>query len=235
MITNLKQLYESKDSTGDIIIGTLDGDIKCHKFILSLTSKYLSNMLNVDKISIPFTSKLIKIVFEYLYVENIRQDDLTGLEIIDLLNIISILQLDGLLCPLKNYYVNLFFSKITKNNWLDLFDKIFNNIIYSELQKLVLKYFQNCVLIDLNAINNLKINDTLNKINENKRQILISKCLDKLIYLNQELQNIEKSNNIDISVAQSLKKIVETEGSSDEDDDVECTKKKLKKKKKSKK
>lgn len=194
MITLLRTLYNNGDNDGTITIVTNDKKhIACHSFIIECTSEFLRSVTKSENfknvIEIDSTYELVNIVLNYLYSEKIVDKELSAIDIINLYNLINQLRCNDSIVVLKNHYLKKFPNLLNEENWIQLLTYIFNVNKYADLQEIILSYYRNKVLDNIESFNLQIINEIYKGINEEIKNLLFSICLEKIFNLTNEIKN----------------------------------------------
>ncbi len=193
MLTILRTLYNNGENDGDIIIKTINEELRGHSFILKKTSDFfricMSDPYFAGIIEIDSTSKIINIVINYLYSEKIIDDDLSPTEIIQLYNVINNLKCHQSITILKNYYLQKFPKLLNQNNWIELLTYTFNISKYTELQEELLTFYTNYILNNIQTIDLHTIDNLYKPVNDEIKNILFSIALQKVYSLTNEIKN----------------------------------------------
>ncbi len=184
MIKHLNHLYNTRHDTGDLVIKCCDSTIKCHKFVLIHTSNNVSDYIVNEVLELPYQNKkIITLLLKYLYTESLRNILLDGMEIMDLLKLIALLQLNSLVQPLHELLLKLLKSKITKENWLYLLKSVTNNKLFEEIEIFLWHYFDNNILTSKSIVEYLIQNDIINRTTDKTVKIILNKSLNKICRL----------------------------------------------------
>lgn len=195
MLTLLRTLFNNGDNDGQILIKTKDKDIRCHGFIVNLTSEFMKT--SIDKLSsatgtiieLDFPSSLIVIIFNYLYSERIIDKELPAFDIIQLFNLIGQLKCHQSIIILKNHYLKKFPDLIIEDNWMALLTYVFNVSKYAELQEEIINYYTNNILNNIELSNSYMITNAYETLDNPIKNLLFSIGLKKISELNAELKN----------------------------------------------
>jgi hypothetical protein len=205
MLSHLKTLYNSGENDGDICIMLKNNhQLSCHSYVVKYASDTIKNKLNQPHqniIELNYEKKIVDIVLNFSYSEEIIDNDLTADEIMSLYNLINFLNMNNFIMELKNYYSRKFYKSLNISNWLHVICSIYNIDIYYDLYDPTVQYIKNSIIIDKNLLNNVNI-DT---IDNNIKTFLLKLSFQKIHELNTNLNNIidikdnaikQKMNNI---------------------------------------
>ena len=193
MLTVLRTLYNDGDNDGNVIIKTHDKDLLCHDFVLKYTSDFFKEYMNVTTftglLELDYESKLVNIMFNCMYSEKVVDEGLTGQEIIKLYALINQLKCKEIDMIIKNHYLKKFPSTLTENNWMTFLRMVFNIEKYNDLQKEILNYFAENILMNLETVNMYLFSDLYKDTDNNIKDTLFKICLEKILSLTNELKN----------------------------------------------
>lgn len=228
MLTTLRTLYNQGDNDGNVIIKTTDQQLICHDFVLKYTSDFCKNYIIMNGfdglITLDYDSKLVNIVFNCMYSEKVIEQNLTGQEIIKLYALLDQLKCKGIDMIIKNHYLKKFPSTITENNWMTFLRMVFNIEKYADLQKEILNYFANHILMNLETVNMYLFSDIYKDTDNDIKDTLFKICLEKIMSLTTELKTNMENEEAKKKMNDYLK--------SDDDESDEEPKKVIPKKKK---
>jgi hypothetical protein len=153
--------------------------------------------------------EITNIIINFLYSEKIIDKDLTAGEIIRLFTAISSLQCSDSIIILKNYYAKKFPKLLNEDNWHVLLEQIFNTNKYAGLQEMIMEYYENNILnnIDLETMFSLK--DTFAFMNGEIKNVLFAISLKKINALLEEIR--DNSSETKIALNQCINDIDEVE------------------------
>ena len=175
-------------------------------------------------ITLDYDSKLVNIVFNCMYSEKVIEQNLTGQEIIKLYALLDQLKCKGIDMIIKNHYLKKFPSTITENNWMTFLRMVFNVEKYDDLQKEILNYFANHILMNLETVNMYLFSDVYKDTDNDIKDTLFKICLEKIMSLTTELKTNAENEEAKKKMNDYLK--------SDDDESDEEPKKVIPKKKK---
>lgn len=195
MLSVLRLLYNEGENNGNVNVKTHDKNLLCHDFVLKSTSDFFRDSMNGKPLPIYFeldyNSKLVNIVLNCMYSEKVVDEDLTGQDIIKLYALINQLKCRGIDMIIKNHYIKKFPSTLTENNWMMLLRMVFNIEKYNDLQKEILNYFAENILMNLETVNMCLFSDLYKDTDGNIKDALFKICLEKILSLTTELKNLE--------------------------------------------
>lgn len=213
MLSILRTLYNNGQNNGDVILKTKEQEIKCHSFVLETTSDYFKSCIKYENfngvIEMDLSFEITNIIINFLYSEKIIDKDLTAGEIIRLFTAISSLQCSDSIIILKNYYAKKFPKLLNEDNWHVLLEQIFNTNKYAGLQEMIMEYYENNILnnIDLETMFSLK--DTFAFMNGEIKNVLFAISLKKINALLEEIR--DNSSETKIALNQCINDIDEVE------------------------
>lgn len=209
MISYLKYLYNNGENNGNIIIESIDKKkIKCHDFVLKNTSHFFKEKLvhlsEIYEINLEYESEIINILLNYLYSEKIVDKDLSCMQIIKLYDLISEIRGLETVSILRNFYMKKFPNLINETNWIPLLKITFGISRYLDIVSEILNYFEMHILNNNALLNDYKINNLFEQIDEQIIcKTLFTISLNKIIASNEEIlnkknkeENFQKLNNI---------------------------------------
>ncbi|ARF11150.1 hypothetical protein Klosneuvirus_1_7 [Klosneuvirus KNV1] len=209
MLTTLRTLYNQGDNDGNVIIKTTDHELICHDFVLKYTSDFFKNyiiMTGFDGIiTLDYDSKLVNIVFNCMYSEKVIEQNLTGQEIIKLYALLDQLKCKNIEMIIKNHYLKKFPSTLTENNWMTFLRMVFNVEKYIELQKEILNYFANHILMNLETVNMYLFSDIYKDTDSDIKDTLFKICLEKIMSLTTELKTNMENEELKKKMNEYLK------------------------------
>jgi len=209
MLTTLRTLYNQGDNDGNVIIKTTDHELICHDFVLKYTSDFFKNyiiMTGFDGIiTLDYDSKLVNIVFNCMYSEKVIEQNLTGQEIIKLYALLDQLKCKNIEMIIKNHYLKKFPSTLTENNWMTFLRMVFNVEKYIELQKEILNYFANHILMNLETVNMYLFSDVYKDTDNDIKDTLFKICLEKIMSLTTELKTNMENEELKKKMNEYLK------------------------------
>lgn len=232
MFSRLKILYNNGDNNGEVIIKTLDKEIRCHKFIIENICENIN--LQYNYIDLYYEYKLVNIVMNYIYSEKISDIDLSNYDIINLFRLLYDMKCYNSVIGLKNYYLKKFPKTLNDDNWIDSLKLVFGHTNYSELEQEILNYYQNSILTNNDSVDKLMLNST--PLNNEIENILFKLSLSKIYSLNEEI-NRDLTSDEDKDLASDLNNYIKKFKSEEDklDSDEENLKTKTLKSKKEKK
>jgi len=200
MLTILRTLYNNGENDGDLIIKTINKDLRGHSFVLKNTSEFFRICINdsyfTGVVEIDSTYKITNLIINYLYSEKIVDDDLSPTEIIQLISTISNLKCHQSITILKNYYLQKFPKLLYQNNWIELLTYTFNISKYAELQEEILMFYTNYILNNIEITDLHTIENLYKPVNDEIKNILFTIALQKVYNLTNEIKNrtLEQEN-----------------------------------------
>jgi BTB/POZ domain len=195
MLNILRTLYNGGENNGNVVLRTLDKDLKVHSFVLEWTSEFFRNHIRNESFSgiidLNINFDLVQIVLIFLYSERITDKELSGYDIIKLFDLIDTLKCGDLILVLKNHYLQKFPKTLNENNWKELLIIVFNQFKYHDLQIEILRFFKNHILLNLDKqfIPHLCENIHQNEQDQRIKELLFSISLEKLCEYNECLKN----------------------------------------------
>lgn len=220
MLTILRTLYNNGQNEGNILIRAKDQDFRCHSFVLESTSDYFKSCIKQENfngiIEIDFPGTITNIVLNFLYSEKIIHADLSADEIIALYNLVSQLRCSLFVHNLTSYYLDQFPNLITEDNWLTLLRYIFNINKYFDLQTIILAFYKNNILNDINTATLQLLLDSFSVLDNEIKMSLFVIALEKI----KDLVNEVKCNNDrEVQIGNSLNSYLKNVSDEEEDDD----------------
>lgn len=126
------------ENNGNVLIKTVDKELKCHDFVITQTSIYmreiLENKITNNIIELDSNYEVVNIILNYLYSEKVIDKDLNANDIIKLYHLINQLKCPDTIIVLKHYYLEKFAKTINENNWNILLKMVFGISKFSNLQ-----------------------------------------------------------------------------------------------------
>lgn len=200
MLSVLRSLYNEGDNNGNVIIKTHDKDLLCHDFVLRYTSEFFKECMNVTTftglLELDHDSKLVNIIFNCMYSEKVVNEDLTGQEIIKLYALLNQLRCKDIEMIIKNHYLKKFPSTLNENNWMTFLRMVFNNEKYADLQKEILNYFAENILMNLETVNMYLFSDIYKDTDSDIKDALFKICLEKILSLTIELKTNSENDDV---------------------------------------
>ena len=136
----LTKLFNNGDNDGDVTIISKDGmNIKCHSLVVKYMSAYIASK-STQVISLDYNSKTIINGFNKLYYSGYTLSKLDAREIIDVVTFFDDLQILNIESTRKQM-ADLFFYKLNKDNWAELFNLVAEPEMYIELYEIMLDYY----------------------------------------------------------------------------------------------
>lgn len=226
MFTILKSMFNNGENDGDVILRTINKDMRCHSFVAKYNSELIKEQLDncyfPGVVMIDYNSNLVNIVFNYFYSEKIIDIDLTGEEIISLFGLINQLRCQITINTLKNHYVKKFPKTLNDNNWLDLLKLVYGISKYSDLQEEVLSYFLNNILSNVESLECFMLSEYYKYTDEYIRDKLFQICLQRIIYITNEIQSYTQETQVKNDTKKTLNNYIKNIGcESDEEQDSE--------------
>lgn len=193
MLSILRTLYNNGQNSGDVILRIKDQDIKCHSFVLETTSEYFRSCIKTDDfngiIELDLSFDIVSIIVNFLYSEKIIDKDLAANEIIRLFTAIGDLHCMDSIIILKKHYAKKFPKLLNEDNWHILLEYVFNTNKYTDLQEMIMEYYENTILnnIDLENLYNLK--NAFITMNGEIKNALFGVALKKINILLEEIKD----------------------------------------------
>lgn len=183
MLSIITSLYNNGNNNGDITIESKTASIKCHSFVLNLTSEFVKQCIAEPtfngSIDLDFTEDVINISMQYLYCEQIVDKNLTSFDIIELVNLLDVLKCTFDTSDITEFYTVKFSHTLNTENWGSLLNATYRNPVYLGLQKCIIDFYENTILENV-ADNQSELNRNFSLVHENIKQMLFSICIDKL-------------------------------------------------------
>ena len=144
--------------------------------------------------------------------------DLSADEIVSLYNLVSQLRCSLSVNNLINYYLEQFPGLVTDDNWLTLLRYIFNINKYFDLQAIILAFYKNNILNDINPMISQLLLDSFSVLDNEIKLSLFVIALEKI----KDLVNEVKCNNDkEVQMGNSLNSYLRNLSDEEEDDIAE--------------
>jgi hypothetical protein len=227
MLSRIKTLYNSGENDGDVCITSADGfQISSHSYVVryaSETIKYKIDFENKSIIELNYDKKIIDIILNFSYSEDIHNIELDADEILSLFSLIHFLKMDNFIMELTNYYSRNFYKTLNLNNWLHVLCSIYNIDKYSDLFEPLIEYIKNSVMINNNALQTIIIESIDNEI----KSFLLKICFTKINELNDNLNEI--INDKDTLMKQHMNNVIISDSFEDDNESLNELEIKMKK------
>ncbi len=239
MLSYIKNLYNLGENDGDVKIFTRDNKvIMCHSFILNRVSENFKSLVNDDKtLMINQDKKIIDIVLNFSYCEQIIERQLFLDDILNVFSLINHLKMNSFILDLKSHYIRRFPETLSLSNWKHTLRTIFNIEMYSELFQPMRYFIKNVVFMD----ENYDINTDIDLFDTEIQKFLLSLSFETIKDLRESYHRLIDERENDLKEKMNRKLINEDlieddyedidslEGSSDDQNGDISNKKKRKK------